>query len=622
MRDWSQALCASLVRNYLAKSKRLSETGRPTDATNVVLTEEEIDSIATEIMTKNIYKTGDGRAFFKLMKERTGFISTKYDCCPTSCVSYAEYPDLDDCPRCGLSRWVDPEAKTKVPAKTHVYFPIRHRLMLWYSSRYMANLLKTYRRKAIAGSLTKPDGTRKLTDVWSGKLYRALRVKGHFGQEQDLAFCCGFDGTKAFKSRKDRHVWPIILTCANLPPQIRFKRKNVLIVGFVPGPDGPKELDSFLKPLVDEFEMLSTDGIQDVWDASVEGNRFNGRRSYSFTLKAAIVLVATDMPARHKILHTMGLSSSSFCEYCQQRGLSYGGLHCPHKPPTNMPVELIREQDRRRNKGRVAYAYDRDYTDSNSILRDDKKFREVAEYMAVKRPDGSTYYTRNKDPSKAYFAEKTGISGKSIFMRLDTLFFPASFPPCTMHLFYENIAKNMFEHYAGRFFTERSAPETSTLGKKGDVDEQSEKSTSEDQPDTGQRKKSKKKAQKVSKPRKLPKFKRRKGTNAPFFDRRGVDPYNIPPNAWREIGRDTALSNRTYPDQLREEMTNLETTFRRMKAANWRRFLYHQSPIYFKRYLPKEHYDEWMNLVDAMRLATRKVLDTREVAEVCCPSDV
>ncbi|RPA72547.1 hypothetical protein BJ508DRAFT_334940 [Ascobolus immersus RN42] len=84
----------------------------------------------------------------------------------------------------------------------------------------------------------------------------------------------------------------------------------------------------------------------------------------------------------------------------------------------------------------------------------------------------------------------------------------------------------------------------------------------------------------------------------------------------REIGNDTKNSNGTYPDQLGEEMTNLEQTFRKMKAANWQRFLYHQSPVYFKKYLPKYHYDNCMNMVEAMRLSTRKVLDEYEAEEV------
>ncbi|RPA73240.1 hypothetical protein BJ508DRAFT_216343, partial [Ascobolus immersus RN42] len=50
-----------------------------------------------------------------------------------------------------------------------------------------------------------------------------------------------------------------------------------------------------------------------------------------------------------------------------------------------------------------------------------------------------------------------------------------------------------------------------------------------------------------------------------------------------------------------------------MKAANWQRFMFHQSPIYFRRYLPKYHYNQWMNLVEAMRLSTRKILFQSEI---------
>ncbi|RPA81737.1 hypothetical protein BJ508DRAFT_208965, partial [Ascobolus immersus RN42] len=53
-----------------------------------------------------------------------------------------------------------------------------------------------------------------------------------------------------------------------------------------------------------------------------------------------------------------------------------------------------------------------------------------------------------------------------------------------------------------------------------------------------------------------------------------------------------------------------------MKAANWQRFLFIQSPIYFRKYLPKKHYRQWMNMVEAMRLATRKVLKLSEIDEI------
>lgn len=584
------------------------------------LTDERISEMAMKVLDDpGTFKVGDARAFYSLLKDRTAFSSIKFDCCPRSCVSYAAFPNEDKCPKCGDPRWHDMEKK-KDPIKTHVYFPVRHRLLLWFTSKFMSRLLVAYRRKAVMLSLTKTtDGkyrnaqkkqqsssARKLTDVWSGQLYKALRSKGFFSDQRELGFCCGFDGTKAFKTRKNRYVWPIILTCINLPPEIRFKRKNVLIVGLIPGPDNPKDVDSFLTPLVGEFEMLSGPGIPNAWDAA-SNSRFRTGKDSKFTLRAHIVLVTTDMPARTKILHMMGMHSISYCEYCQIRGLSYGGMHCPHKPPTNFPDELKETQRQKQEEGRPFYNWKKDYTSANSILREDVKFREIANYVSAHRADNPT------------FAESTGIAGKSIFMRLSSLFFPASFPPCTMHLFYENVVQTVFDHYAGRYFVARpNQPSSSAASKNGPGDDQ----VAEDGNAVGGKGKSTKNSAQARKPvaRAGPAFVRRKpGGNDPSFYMVKSDSYNIPPNAWAEIGKDTLRSNKTYPDQLGEEMTNLATSFRKMKAANWQRFLFHQSPVYFRKYLPREHYNEWMNMVEAMRLSTRKVLDEHEVAEVGQP---
>ncbi|RPA71563.1 hypothetical protein BJ508DRAFT_217920 [Ascobolus immersus RN42] len=251
--------------------------------------------------------------------------------------------------------------------------------------------------------------------------------------------------------------------------------------------------------------------------------------------------------------------------------------------------------------GRPCYNWEKSYREANSTIRTDEQFREYADFIEANKylPNGE----KNVDTEK--FAEQTGISGKSVFSRLGSIFFPESFPPCTMHLYYENVARAMFEHLAGRFFISRP----------GAVDEDSESDEeTEEELGKGDKKQRKRKRKKKKKKRNAPRFIRRQGANAPFFA--NDDPYNVKPKHWTQMGRDTAASNSTYPDQLGEEMLNLETTFRKMKAANWQRFVFHQSPVYFKKYLPKEHYDEWMNMVEAMRLSTRKVLDELEIEEV------
>ena len=46
----------------------------------------------------------------------------------------------------------------------------------------------------------------------------------------------------------------LYLVIVNLPREERFKWKNVIVVGIIPGPEEPKlHINSFLRPLVDEL---------------------------------------------------------------------------------------------------------------------------------------------------------------------------------------------------------------------------------------------------------------------------------------------------------------------------------------------------------------------------------
>ena len=42
----------------------------------------------------------------------------------------------------------------------------------------------------------------------------------------------------------------------SLPPHLRVLKSNILLVGMIPGPEMPKEISSFLQPLMEELAML------------------------------------------------------------------------------------------------------------------------------------------------------------------------------------------------------------------------------------------------------------------------------------------------------------------------------------------------------------------------------
>ena len=51
----------------------------------------------------------------------------------------------------------------------------------------------------------------------------------------------------------------VILYNLNLPPDKRYKTKNILMSFILPGPNTAKDLNSFLQPLVNKFLELEYD---------------------------------------------------------------------------------------------------------------------------------------------------------------------------------------------------------------------------------------------------------------------------------------------------------------------------------------------------------------------------
>ena len=122
-----------------------------------------------------------------------------------------------------------------------------------------------------------------------------------------------------------------MLVNLSLPPSERFKRRNCLFMGSIPGPDDPKDLNSFLVPLIEELRQLQ-EGIPGVWNAY--------RKEY-FTLKAHICVIGSDIPARETLMQTLGRGSYQYCAYCKVtgcRGNKY--VYCPFRVPDDVALEI------------------------------------------------------------------------------------------------------------------------------------------------------------------------------------------------------------------------------------------------------------------------------------------
>lgn len=129
-------------------------------------------------------------------------------------------------------------------------------------------------------------------------MFEELKGKGLFGSRTDLGFLLTTDGVQVFKAKTKFSIWPIALQCLNLPPAVRSKRQNLLCTGFIPGPKGPKNLDSFLYPLVKEFKALQN-GVAAVLNGSLSS--WLPKHDREFVLRGHICLVGADMIAREKV---------------------------------------------------------------------------------------------------------------------------------------------------------------------------------------------------------------------------------------------------------------------------------------------------------------------------------
>jgi hypothetical protein len=364
-----------------------------------------------------------------------GFKPEVYDCCTNSCICYVgPHKDLEKCPYCNEPRW---RANGK-PRKKFTYIPIIPRLVAFAGNREMAEK-QQYR----AQHRHEPG---KTTDVFDGTHYRSLLGKfveingkkcGHkyFSDPRDVALGASWDGFAPFKHRK-KTAWPLILFDYNIPPEIRFHLAFILALGVIPGPNKPKDTDSFLWPAVQEFLRLA-----------------KGVRAYDilsgklFALRAYLILVFGDIPAVSMFMRMKGHNGISPCRMCKIVGLRIpGSRNTTHYVPLDRSChpDVCDDAD-------AVEIYD----GGNLPLRNHSEI--IAQGREVEAATTTAEAERR--------AKRSGVKGVSILSYLGSLSFPRSFPYDFMHLIWENLLKNLILLWTGEFKGLDSGGEQYTLAK-------------------------------------------------------------------------------------------------------------------------------------------------------------
>jgi len=205
-------------------------------------TESAYDDIMKIFTTNNVslYKAK------KYLKETTGLIPTFYDMCENSCICYTgQYESYQNCPTCDSTR-LDTRGKAK---KVMPYLSVKDRLKIQFSDENRAKEL-LYRYEYI---INKEDDD--LDDIFDGKIYKELVNENLFSDKRDVAFTASCDGYQIFKQKTD-DCWLFLMINNNLHPSLRVKKENLLIPFLIPGPNQPKDFNTFLRPFIDEMKEL------------------------------------------------------------------------------------------------------------------------------------------------------------------------------------------------------------------------------------------------------------------------------------------------------------------------------------------------------------------------------
>ena len=146
-----------------------------------------------------------------------------------------------------------------------------------------------------------------LTDIYDGELWERFRKYGSkllLDVPHNLGFMLNVDWLQPYE-HSQYSVGVLYLSILNLPRSERYKLENIIVVGCIPGPSEPRNMNSYLKPMVDELLML--------WDGiDIQPHSY----AVPVQVRGCLLGVACDIPATRKVCGFTGCSSTHGCSKC------------------------------------------------------------------------------------------------------------------------------------------------------------------------------------------------------------------------------------------------------------------------------------------------------------------
>lgn len=179
-----------------------------------------------------------------------------------------------------------------------------------------------------------------LGDIYDGRVWKSQHVidgRPFLSVPNNLCLGLNIDWFNPF-DETPYSAGAIYLTVFNLPRTERFKMENVILVGMIPGPKEPKNMNPFLRPLVNEMKELY---------AGVTFRNPSAFLSVS-TVRAVISCVMCDLPATRKVCGFSNFNALLGCSKCLKRFPTdhfgakpdYSGYDCENWTPRDITVHI------------------------------------------------------------------------------------------------------------------------------------------------------------------------------------------------------------------------------------------------------------------------------------------
>ena len=266
----------------------------------------------------------------KKIGQLTGIHSIMTDMCPKTCIAYTgPYSSLNQCPECETPRH-NPErlaassGRNKIPQRQFYTIPLGPQIQALWRNPEGA---KAMRHRVIeTAKIQQGNAGEVYNDIYSGSDYLDAVESGRI-TEDDMVLMLSIDGAQLYQS-KQSDCWIYIWVVFDLPPDKRYKKKYVLPGGFIPGPNKPKNVDSFLFPGLYHAATLAKEGLK-VWDA---------HQDRVFTSNPFLFLGTADGPGMTYLNGLSGHSGAQGCRlFCAVRGRRKAGA-THYYPALSKPI--------------------------------------------------------------------------------------------------------------------------------------------------------------------------------------------------------------------------------------------------------------------------------------------